>query len=1513
MTPVAAPLPAPLTPATLITPQIEGGACCEPLGGLCPETDIAACTCDTANGDPFCCQGSWDFRCVTLAKKQCGMLCPAKTAAHVYSAYDPAGPCCFTQEGTCDNQEIRDCVCDTAHGGDDFCCLGNWDEKCVGIAKSVCQLKCSVFTASPTQLPTSTSPTTAKPTTMAPTQLPTAQPTALPTLPPTLHPTYDLSAPSTCPNACSQHGQCVNNKCHCALGWLKEDCSTPADMGECYAKGKFCMFWSHDSENIYMQLDAETQGWVSLLFGYAEIGLSMYGSDCWVGWVENSNGDVKIQDRWSDKYVTPYLDEEQGGQQDLQGASGYQTQSRTVVAFHRKLKADSAKDFSVRPGLTNVAWSWGPGDSEFLIHTDEGRGDTGGLYLLSTNTPQSPPAPALKQDTVTTDSLTVEWAAPTKVQSERAHEYELQMASPTSDFTTVFSGPTPLLLFRLTDLTPSTTYRFRVRASNSYGAGEFSPVSSFQTFGFSAPAAPGSIVYTIKTRTTTSVKVEWVRSISKVDSYQVEARETPENVDPSAPQWHPVYSGSSARTSATITGLTPGTIYAFRVRGSNQYGAGNFSSSSLPVSTLGGPAHQVPDKATAVTVTPDHSFLALSWSDPVLHGLELLDFEVQLRTAATSGWTTVYKGLDTKFNISELQHGADYQVRLAATNELGSSEWSSHFEYKTLSYQHSYCPDKRFCIHYSVDGDYLKMTMTAKTLGWTSLILGAPDGMTNGDCWVAFPPANIPTRKPMEDGWSTGLITPQLGGENNDLEVFWVRAAQGEVSVAFQRKLDTKDLKDVKIVNRMLDVAWSFGPKELGFDEHLGGDYGRWKMNFFTGEVETLACWGYCSMYAWGGGILAIIIAGLISRAPCFYLSRCGQFVMYHKVGKLQYPASKICLSAKPTCMDLSGDQIVCIAIYCTAVAGVCVLSWHKVMLMGKHWTYLFSRLCELHLTIVFFPVTRNSVWLPILGIPFERAIKFHRWLGRLALLYTFIHGLTMVLIKNPEILWANTLTIEGSGVVYGTISFVLFVVITLFSTECIRRKHFEVFMTAHFLFIPAIVLACLHDHFFIYPLSVPIVLYVGDRVLRKYKSSSKVEVKECMVIKSGPPNAPRSKVLKLELRVRNFRFEAGQYAFINIPQISKLQWHPFSISSAPSLAEPPTSSSSSSSSFDVEDLGHSNSSTRVAGESSSSPCTNTGGDITFHCLESEESTFTGALRKLIKANQLTQVKVDGPYGGLSIPIEAYSHLVLVGGGVGVTPMMSLLIDLMDRVDAGDIGLKHLEKVHFVWASRYTEPFTHWFPHQLKRAQSHPSRKFKIYLHATNPPTYCVDHVQLGRKLKKAKSKKNFKQDCLKDTKIGIQNNNAIDVGSEMLKISGLNDPNLVDCDEIALDIAMDIVDAVEVIEGIDVEADKGERDGEELNSEKNIIVSKGGKKDRFASKYLYKGLHIRPGQCDLPQLMATIRSRLTTSNSDGSVTQDTADYKVGVAVCGPDPLVISCQNGARDQGFHVHKETFAL
>merc|ERR1719361_3112248 len=100
------------------------------------------------------------------------------------------------------------------------------------------------------------------------------------------------------------------------------------------------------------------------------------------------------------------------------------------------------------------------------------------------------------------------------------------------------------------------------------------------------------------------------------------------------------------------------------------------------------------------------------------------------------------------------------------------------------------------------------------------------------------------------------------------------------------------------------------------------------------------------------------------------------------------------------------------------------------------------------------------------------------------------------------------------------------------------------------------------------------------------------------------------------------------QYVFINIPSIDPLQWHPFSISN-------PLHHSSTV--FFIKNMG--NGWTKRLNE------------------------MAATLRSI---DHLT-VAVEGPYG-MTLDFENYRHIVLVAGGVGITPMHNIFMTLYEEI-----------------------------------------------------------------------------------------------------------------------------------------------------------------------------------------------------------------------------------------------------
>ena len=65
------------------------------------------------------------------------------------------------------------------------------------------------------------------------------------------------------------------------------------------------------------------------------------------------------------------------------------------------------------------------------------------------------------------------------------------------------------------------------------------------------------------------------------------------------------------------------------------------------------------------------------------------------------------------------------------------------------------------------------------------------------------------------------------------------------------------------------------------------------------------------------------------------------------------------------------------------------------------------------------------------------------------------------------------------------------------------------------------------------------------------------------------------------------------------------------------------------------------------------------------------------------------RVALDGPYGSLRIDLSAYSDLVFIAGGIGITPMLPI-IDRLHNLTARDrkTGYSRLRSVRVVWACK---------------------------------------------------------------------------------------------------------------------------------------------------------------------------------------------------------------------------------
>ncbi|KAA3457913.1 respiratory burst oxidase-like protein E [Gossypium australe] len=340
----------------------------------------------------------------------------------------------------------------------------------------------------------------------------------------------------------------------------------------------------------------------------------------------------------------------------------------------------------------------------------------------------------------------------------------------------------------------------------------------------------------------------------------------------------------------------------------------------------------------------------------------------------------------------------------------------------------------------------------------------------------------------------------------------------------------------------------------------------------------------------------------------------------------------------------------------------------------------------KLNMALILLPVCRNTLtWLRSTKarsfVPFDDSINFHKTIACAIAIGVLVHGgshlacdfirLTnappekFALIasdfshgKRPTYLelLIGILGITGIAmVVFMAIAFILATShfrrnILRFPAPFNRLTGFNAFWYSHHLLGLVYILLVIHGTFLYLShqwyqrstwmyIAVPLLLYMGERTVRACRAEH-YSVKMFKV--SVLPGDVFSMVMS---KPQGFKYKSGQYIFLQCPSISPFEWHPFSITSAP-------------------------------GDEYLSVHIRTVGDWTKELkrvfTEVNDSPFVIGRARFggpgyIDNNCQPKLLVDGPYGAAAQDYRNYDVLLLVGLGIGATPFISILRDLLNN------------------------------------------------------------------------------------------------------------------------------------------------------------------------------------------------------------------------------------------------------
>ena len=452
------------------------------------------------------------------------------------------------------------------------------------------------------------------------------------------------------------------------------------------------------------------------------------------------------------------------------------------------------------------------------------------------------------------------------------------------------------------------------------------------------------------------------------------------------------------------------------------------------------------------------------------------------------------------------------------------------------------------------------------------------------------------------------------------------------------------------------------------------------------------------------------------------------------------------------TLLSMSYAELSLVSLYCLTLLAVAVLGWRSFTSWSEDPLLLLGHLASLHLALTLLPTTRNGLLLFVFSMPYERAIAYHRYCSRLCYLFTCLHGLTTYGEHGGLHGLTSTRDLpHGDGEVWGTLCWLLLTVMVLTSLALVRRRQYELFYFLHLaLFLPAVTFAAKHSDYFRWFLVLPTALLLTDWVRSMRRTHNGVVVSRLRLLQGE-----RDRVLLVTAVLPSWRLadvKAGSYVMINVPSLSTWQWHPYSLCGLRRAGEDDAAgvevdvclldSGVGSWSWrlceqvegmkgqrgmvverqkaaQAEEDGSSARAERTTEEEEEAAAEADGAEWSRQA--SSTATASSSARSTSPSPHVLTVtpsfatplsmlglNVYGPCGRLSFNPLHYRRLVLVAGGVGITPCIAIAQSLLSLSLAAQSSQSSSASpsqpfVWLIWSSRNPSFLSQLFPSVLQR------------------------------------------------------------------------------------------------------------------------------------------------------------------------------------------------------------------
>ncbi|KFY36091.1 hypothetical protein V494_05325 [Pseudogymnoascus sp. VKM F-4513 (FW-928)] len=411
---------------------------------------------------------------------------------------------------------------------------------------------------------------------------------------------------------------------------------------------------------------------------------------------------------------------------------------------------------------------------------------------------------------------------------------------------------------------------------------------------------------------------------------------------------------------------------------------------------------------------------------------------------------------------------------------------------------------------------------------------------------------------------------------------------------------------------------------------------------------------------------------------------------------------------------QLWGTKLIFNILFHGGHAGLFALGWYKqatdIRLAGLNtltYSVWLSRGAGLVLSVdgamILLPMCRNLLrWIrpKVRFLPLDESQWFHRQVAYSMLLYTVIHVsahyVNFFNVEKTQIRPITALQIHyaQAGGITGHIMLLCMLLMYTTAHAKIRQQSFETFWYTHHLFIPFMLGLYTHaTGCFVRDSADPFSpfagadfwghcigyegwrwelwgggLYFAERLYREIRARRETEI--IRVIRH-PYEA-----MEIQFKKPSMKYKAGQWLFLQVPSVSRQQWHPFTITSCP--FDPYIS-------IHVRQVGDF---TRALGDAlGAGPA-----QAKLYDGVDPNGMYEVALQN---GQQMPKLRIDGPYGAPAEDVFDNEIAVLIGTGIGVTPWAAILKNIWHLRNSPNPP-KRLRRVEFIWVCKDTTSFE-WF------------------------------------------------------------------------------------------------------------------------------------------------------------------------------------------------------------------------